>query len=53
MNVICGEAMVASIKSVRYLGVDLDQSLQGDYIAFAFGIRSNSMSFRLYMLRTV
>ena len=33
MNVTCGETMVASTKSVRYLGVDLDQSLDGDYIA--------------------
>ena len=33
MNVTCGETMVASTKSVRYLGVDLDQSLDGNYIA--------------------
>ena len=32
-NVTCGETMVASTKSVRYLGVDLDQSLDGNYIA--------------------
>ena len=31
--------MVASTKTVRYLGVDLDQSLDGNYIS------SNSMSF--------
>ena len=28
--------MVASTKSVRYLGVDLDQSLDGNYIAEIF-----------------
>ena len=33
MNVTCGETMVASTKSVRYLRVDQDQSLDGDYIA--------------------
>ena len=33
MNVTCGETMVASTKSVRYLGVDLDQFLVGNYIA--------------------
>ena len=33
MNVTCGETMVASTKSVKYLGVDLDQSLDGNYIA--------------------
>ena len=33
MNVTCGETMAASTKSVRYLGVDLDQSLDGNYIA--------------------
>ena len=33
MNVTCGKTMVASTKSMRYLGVDLDQSLDGNYIA--------------------
>ena len=33
INVTCGETMVASTKSVRYLGVDLDQSSDGNYIA--------------------
>ena len=33
MNVTCGETMVASTNSVRYLGVDLNQSLDGNYIA--------------------
>ena len=30
MNITCGETMVSSKNSVRYLGVDLDQSLDGN-----------------------
>ena len=33
MNVKCGETMVASTKSVRHLGVYLDQSIDGNFIA--------------------
>ena len=33
MNIICGETKVAAKQSVRYLGVDLDQSLDGKMIA--------------------
>ena len=42
MNVTCGKTMVASTKSVRYLGVDLDQSLDGNYIAENILKRGNS-----------
>ena len=42
MNVTCGETMVASTKSVRYLGVDLDQSLDGNYIAENISNKGNS-----------
>ena len=36
MNVTYGETFVASTKSVRYLGVDMDQSSDGNYIAGDF-----------------
>ena len=42
MNVTCGETMVASAKSVKYLGVDLDQSLDNNYIAEKILKKGNS-----------
>ena len=35
-------AMIASTKSVQYLGVDMDQSLDGNYIAAAFHVSRNA-----------
>ena len=42
MNVTCGETMVAFTKSVRYLGVDLDQSSDGNFIAENIRKKGNS-----------
>ena len=42
MNVTCGETLVASTKSVTYLGIDLDQSLDGNYVAEHILKKSNS-----------